>query len=125
LDLALTEIDLEWERKRPEYMITTGLFYGGRLDVPTKAQALVGSTVLGMLGVGIAIGCWVTVPEVGLLPGGLFGGLLLLASLIHGGWYYWKVAEYERAEAEYQRRREAAKAKHKAEDQTQREESSP
>jgi hypothetical protein len=87
LELALTKIDLEWERKRPEYMVKRGRFQGG-LAVPTKAGALLGSILLGMFGVGIAIACVVTDPEYGLLVGGFWGGLLLLTGLIFGGWYY-------------------------------------
>ena len=126
LETELNRIDLEWERERQKYMVKKGK-WGGGLKVPTKADALVGF-VVGVILLGILIYTFpfnIVRAHGELFWRGVFVSIFLLAILPVTAYFYWKALEYERAEADYRRKREEVKAKYGRTNEDQRDESSP
>jgi hypothetical protein len=97
--------------------------------VPSKARAVAMMVVLAVLGPGLVGVVIVAVPERELGQAAfVFAFCMVVVSMtwvLMGAYMYSKAVKYERAKAKYQRRREIAKAKYKAKDQTRPDEPSP
>jgi hypothetical protein len=109
LEAELARIDLEWERERPKHVSRWVL--GGKEVVPTKANAVVGATVIATIAIGLATAAIVADPEGGPVVGGIVIVVSLFVSFFTGIWVYSKAVDYQQAEAEYQRRRADVEAK--------------
>ncbi len=125
LEAEMNRIELEWEKERRKHMIRRI----GHLDlvVPTKTDTVIKMVVFGLVIVGLFGGFIVA------LPGGngvayqlvLFILLPLLALDFGLGLnHFLKAAAYEKAEAAYQQRRDAAEAKYEVEARTRSDEPS-
>jgi hypothetical protein len=110
LQLELTEIDLEWERERPKYVMHTKY---GQAVVPNKWAALFVPLILLIVGIGCGIKIATEIPgDEGIAFGAMAGGVFLLAGLVAGFWSYGKAEAYEQAKADYLRKKEAARSKY-------------
>jgi hypothetical protein len=112
LQLALSQIELQWESDRRRYMMHTK--YGQEV-VPKKWGAAV-VAVLSVVG-GIACGIWISSLDPVQNPaapglGVFFAGLIIVIGLGVSLWSYSKADAYEQAEAEYLRKKEAARSKY-------------
>ena len=113
-EIELTRIDFEWERARQQYLARTLLFGP---TVPSTRMAVGGIVIDCLLIVFFAIVTVVALPEEArflLLP---IMGVGLVFRLGIGINVHMKARSYQRAEAEYLRRRDAVRAIHKTQDQ--------
>ncbi|NQU22414.1 MAG: zinc ribbon domain-containing protein [Candidatus Nealsonbacteria bacterium] len=120
LRLELVEIDMEWERERPKYLVNRGPWGGGG-QAPTKRMASQATILMPIFAIAIGIGFAVITPDpvVGLFKGGVWAVVFLVWGLAFHWWGYRKAVRYEEAEIEFQRRKEDARAKYETKDQTQ------
>ena len=119
LKLELSQIELEWERERKRHLMHTK--YGQEV-VPKKWSAAV-VAVLSVVG-GIACGIWISSLDPVQNPAApgiavFFAGLIILVGLGVSFWSYSKAAGYEQAEAEYRRKKEAARSKYEGQADSQ------
>jgi hypothetical protein len=106
-EARLANIDRQWELEREKYLVT-GNF--GQRKVPNAARSIFG----GLVGVAFGI-LWtaviVTDDRAGPVGGALFslfGVLAIIVSAVWGAYHYAVAQDYERAHAEYRRRRQGA-----------------
>jgi hypothetical protein len=110
LQLELSRIELEWERERPKHMVASRF---GKLAVPRKHDAAISIALMTVLGIGFGIWVAAQMPaNDGIAAGILAAGVFLLIGVGVGAWSHDKAEAYEQAEAEYLRKREAARAKY-------------
>jgi hypothetical protein len=107
-EARLAQIDREWELERENYLITGRS--GGR-QVPTVAGSAIGAIFL--VGFGIVWTIFAFAFPGGTSAGGampfpVLGALLILVGVGWSIFVYTKAQGYQRAHAEYRRRRQAA-----------------
>jgi hypothetical protein len=112
LQLELSQNELEWERERHRHMMHTK--YGQEV-VPKKWSAAV-VAVFSIAG-GIACGIWISSLDPVQNPAApgiaiFVAGLVIVVGLGVSGWSYSKADAYEHAEAEYHRKKDAARSKY-------------
>ena len=96
----LEQLDREWMIRRESLMVTGK--HGSR-HVPGRAGALIGAVIVVVFGI-FWIGSAASMGAPGFFP--LFGLLVVAVALFAGVAQFMKAGEYERAEQEYQQRRE-------------------
>jgi hypothetical protein len=109
LELELTRIDLEWERERQKYMQQAGVL--GGIRVPRKNGAVLCGLFTPAVGIVLGIVVVALGGEPAIVAGIAAAGSALLLGLVVGLILYSKAERYQQAEAEYRRKREAAKSK--------------
>jgi hypothetical protein len=109
LQNELNRIDLEWQNEREAFLI--GNPFGAK-NVPRKDGARLGIVFAVVVGIGFII-FTASLPRARAIGAPIWaGGIVLLVGLGSAIQAYSKAAAYERAEAQYRRRREAVTAKH-------------
>jgi hypothetical protein len=116
LQAELDRVDLDWERERKRWIVRS---LWGKEFVPNPGQGVVGSVALGAMALCFVFaGARTGAAAIGLA----FGSFFLVCAIWNYLYSARKAAGYDRAEAQYERNKEAAGAKYcpQAEGQTPR-----
>jgi len=118
LEAELNRIDLEWERARKRYVFHGGLLR--RESVPSKGKAVATMVILPLIAA-VPFGILVTLAPPNIVA---FVVLMMVVTVLGvlgcGALMFSQATKYEKAQAEYQQRRDAARAKGEAEGHTTR-----